>query len=115
MIRAKVVEKQSSSEVIRPTLQEDGSSETIPFINNSETEAAKSNNVNASNMDTLSSEKPMIGLSSVELLRQNLHDMVLSSAVGLFKVKDVIAFKVRPQNTFFISEQIIDSITVKFN
>lgn len=105
VIRAKVrkVEQQSSSEVITPTLQEDGS-ETIPL--NSEMEFANSNDVNTSN-DATSTEKPIEkvpGQSSVELLRQNLHNMVQSSAVGLMKANDVIAFKVS-LSAFTIPEQ----------
>lgn len=95
VIRAKVCkgEQQSSSKVITPTLQED---ETIAPI---ETEIANSNDVNASTMDVSDIEKPITvqkasGESSVELLRKNIHNMELSSAVGLLKANDVIAFKV---------------------
>lgn len=126
MIRAKVVkvEQHSTSQVITPTLPKPTNSETSTptKISVSETVIVNSNDVNASNMDMSSSEKPITveeasDMPSVELLRQNLHNMVLSSAVGLIKDKDVIAFKVSPSDTklFYSRTEIIVSITVTFN
>lgn len=89
------------------TLQEDTNSETIAPI---EMEIAYSIDLCGSNNDTSTSERQITvekasGQSSVELLRQNLHNMELPSAVGVIKAGDAIAFKVRPILGFSIPEE----------